>query len=305
MSNREDLLVEIALLYYEKGATQTEIAKQLKLSRPTVASMLQEAKDKGIVKISIQHPAYSTFQKQESLKNKYHLENILIANQEKNAQQEIGRLCANLIEPMLDQITSLGIGWGTTIYEVVKQASYSTHSHLKIIPLIGGVGIDHVEYHANHLAFELGKKYECPVDYLYAPAIADTSEAKIIFEETTLVKSVLEEGKNVDLAIMGVGNPIASSTYREFGYLNSKEAKELVKSNTIGDIGTTFFNADGEAVHTTLSDRMIGLSIDDLAAIDNVVVVAAGKEKAESIKVLLNKQIIQHLVIDEELARYL
>ena len=54
-SNRNDLLAKIATLYYEANLTQSEIAKRLNKSRPTISSMLQEARDKGIVRINIIH----------------------------------------------------------------------------------------------------------------------------------------------------------------------------------------------------------------------------------------------------------
>lgn len=53
MINRVDMLVKVASMFYEENMTQTEISKELNLSRPTIASMLNEAKEKGIVKISI------------------------------------------------------------------------------------------------------------------------------------------------------------------------------------------------------------------------------------------------------------
>ena len=40
-------------MYYEQNYTQTDIAKKLNISRPTIASMLNEAKQNGIVQINI------------------------------------------------------------------------------------------------------------------------------------------------------------------------------------------------------------------------------------------------------------
>ena len=48
--------VEISKLYYLDGATQSQIAKQLNLSRPTVSRALQYARDTNIVKIQVTDP---------------------------------------------------------------------------------------------------------------------------------------------------------------------------------------------------------------------------------------------------------
>ena len=44
MSNRKQILSEIAYMFYEEGLTQVEISKRMNLSRPTVAAMLKENK---------------------------------------------------------------------------------------------------------------------------------------------------------------------------------------------------------------------------------------------------------------------
>lgn len=50
-------LMEVASLYYEADETQSEIARRYGISRPMVSRLLKEAKETGIVKISIQPPA--------------------------------------------------------------------------------------------------------------------------------------------------------------------------------------------------------------------------------------------------------
>ena len=67
MSNRKQILSEIAYMFYEEGLTQVEISKRMNLSRPTVAAMLKEAKEVGIVKITIQSDDYTLLRKQTLL----------------------------------------------------------------------------------------------------------------------------------------------------------------------------------------------------------------------------------------------
>lgn len=306
MENRDELLVKVATLYYEEEMTQTSMAKLLHLSRPTIASLLKEAKDKGIVRISIQHSGYGVFQLQEKIRKQYGLKNVLIARHDRSSKISsktlVGQLCARLVEEQLPNITTLGIGWGTTVFEYVEQASFLHTEHLKIIPLLGGVGLSHVKYHANHLAFTLAQKYGCDVSYFYAPAIAESKDMKTAFLQSELIRKTLQEGKTTDLAILGIGNPIQSSTYRSFGYIEPTDIQDLIDHQAIGDIGSTFFNKEGKAVQTDISERMIGISLHDLRKHPNIVVVTTGKEKTDSIKVLLKEQVIDHLIIDQSIA---
>lgn len=48
-----DATVRASWLYYHHDLTQAEIAKQLQVSRPTVANLLARARNRGIVSISL------------------------------------------------------------------------------------------------------------------------------------------------------------------------------------------------------------------------------------------------------------
>lgn len=308
MIDREEMILKTALYYYEEEITQSEIAKLLKISRPTVAALLQEAKDRGIVKITIQHSQLRTIKLQERLLKKYQLANVKIAStakEENSLKAAAGKLCVELIEPLLPDIQRLGIGWGTTLFEYVQQANYLHLEPLKIVPLIGGNGLATVRFHSNHLAFVLSQKYHCEVSYFYAPAITDTQAVKDTLAETNLIKEIMEEGRQVDVAVLGVGDPIHSSTYEKLDYISEKDTALLIKEGIIGDIGGTFFKANGEPLREGIAQRMLGIDLADIQEIKRVVVVATGKEKAKSIQTLLELGCITDLIIDEEIAQLL
>ncbi|BAK94325.1 winged helix-turn-helix transcriptional regulator [Tetragenococcus halophilus] len=305
MNNRNKMIVQAALLFYKENVNQTEIAKQLNVSRPTVATLLKEAVDRGIVKISIQDSEIMNFEQQEILTKKYGLKTVLIPSataSEEEAKQEVGNLCATFIENNLHRIKNLGIGWGSTLNKFAEAASYHHFEDLSIVPLIGGVDVSNVKNQSNHLAFILSQKYNCHMDYFYAPAIAESLEMKEAFDKSQFIRDIIQKGKNVDMAIAAVGNPIESSSYRKLGYFSEEDAREMKEKNVIGDILATFFNKNGERVPTNISKKMIGVNLDDLMNIPEVVVVASGKEKAPSIQHLLKQPIIDHLIIDAEIA---
>ncbi|MCF1626339.1 MAG: MarR family transcriptional regulator [Tetragenococcus koreensis] len=305
MNNRDKMIVKAALLFYKENVNQTEIAQQLGVSRPTVATLLKEAVERGIVKISIQDSEIMNFEQQEILAKKYGLKTVLISSasdSEDEAKQEVGNLCATFVENNLKRIKSLGIGWGSTLNKFAEAASFHHFEDLSIVPLIGGVDVSNVKNQSNHLAFILSQKYNCNVDYFYAPAIAESLEMKETFDKSQFINNIIRKGKNVDMAIAAVGNPIESSSYRKLGYFSEEDSREMKEKNVIGDILATFFNQEGQPVATNISQKMIGINLEDLMNIKEVVVVASGKEKAPSIQYLLKQPVIDHLIIDSEIA---
>lgn len=308
MYNRNELLIKVASYYYEEDLTQKEIAQLLNISRPTISSMLKEAKDKGIVRIVIQTNYYEdiTIKKlEDELAKKYNLKKVLIGKTYKSEEQtksEIGRLCADFIEKRRNEIQSLGVSWGTTIKAYIDAASYIDFPNLEIVPLIGGASIIDTALHSNHLAFTLGQKYNSYSHSFYAPVFAENKEIKNILHQSEVVQKILEKGRNVDFSVIGVGNPQKSQTYRKMGYITSQEEKEIEEQHAIGDILTTFYDENGLPVATSLSDRMIGPTLEDIQNMKGNIILASGGDKIITIKSLLKMNVIDYLIIDTVIA---
>ena len=69
----KSILAKIAKLYYNDGLTQSEISKELDLERSRISRLLKQAKELGIVKISINESYVEQFELGEKIKKKYNL----------------------------------------------------------------------------------------------------------------------------------------------------------------------------------------------------------------------------------------
>ncbi|AMB92483.1 sugar-binding protein [Aerococcus christensenii] len=309
MYDRDKILVKISILFYKENMSKTDIASSLGISRPTVSALLEEAKANGIVKITINHPEAIIINQQEQLKKKFNLETVLIAPDSDSLEMvksEVGYLCSHFIENKIDDTyTSIGIGWGSTVYNFVRKASFQDFSQLSIVPLIGGVDVKNTEYQSNQLVFELGRKYHARTSYFYAPAVAETENIKFNFTESKFVQEIYMQAKSVDIAIVSVGRPIEQSTFYKLGYISDEEKKELIRKKAIGDILISQIDENGNEIDSQLTKRMIGLTLADIKQIKEIVLLAAGVEKSEVLFKLLKQGIIQHLVIDSSIAERL
>lgn len=302
--NRDDLLFNISQMYYEQNLTQAEIAQRMHISRPSVSNLLAEARQRGIVKISVHHPNSPIMPLASDIKKHYHLKTVLIAPHHltTSSRQAVGQLAAQFIEGLIPDIHSLGIGWGTTMHEFARATRPHHFSHLEVIPLIGGVGVNDIRYHSNHLAFLLNERYQCKVSYFYAPPFAESLALKAMFEQSDFYQQHLSKIKEVDLAIMGVGNPSQNTPFIDLGYVSPQDIKEYQSLGIVGDILSTFFDAQGQTIHTDFSRRLLGISLEDLKSLKNVVILATGREKTQAVKTLISLGYVHHIIIDEELA---
>jgi DNA-binding transcriptional regulator LsrR (DeoR family) len=299
-------LVKVATLYYMEGWTQEQIAKKIGVSRPIISKLLQKAKDEGIVEFFIKDESAHTVELEQKLVNHYGLKDAVVVPTvgltPDMVKRAVGRAGAYYLSKNIKNVKRLGISWGTTLAELVKEYPYVRREDMKIIPLEGGMGRKYVEIHANQLAYELAKKMNCTCSYLYAPAIVDTEELKERLLAMQDIEAVLEEGRNVDMAVIGIGNPHKSSTLKMIGYLEDEDVNYLRKLGAVGDIGFRFFDENGNAIADSFNNKVIGISLEDLKQIKEVVAVVEGTHKLESIKGALNGGIIDVLIIDEQTA---
>ncbi|MBD1381747.1 sugar-binding transcriptional regulator [Metabacillus arenae] len=308
MLNKEEKrqLVKVSNLYYIDGWTQTQISKKIGASRPIISKQLNMAKEAGIVEVFIKDECVHTVELEQQLEKKYGLEEVVVAPTigltPEMVKRTVAQAGAHYISKNLKNVKYLGISWGTTIAELVKEYSSEQRKDIKIIPLEGGIGRQRIEIHANQLAYELAQKMDSTCSYLYAPAIVESEELKDRLMEMSDIKIVLEEGKNVDMAVIGIGNPLKESTLKKIGYLQNGDLDDLCAMGAVGDIGFRFFDKSGVPIRHPLNNKVIGLSLNQLKKIKKVIAVADGIHKLESIIGALRGNYVNVLIIDEQTA---
>lgn len=94
------------------------------------------------------------------------------------------------------------------------------------------------------------------------------------------IRDVLEAGKNVDFAIVGIASPFSkNNTMTEIGYVDQQDIDELEKLAVIGDVNSKFIDQNGQEVACEINENVIGLSVDDVRKISNVAVACYEESK--------------------------
>ena len=78
MANDISKLLKVAELYYLDRMNQNDIAKIIGVSRPSISRMLEEAREKQIVKISIEAPFERNNTLMMQLKEKFDLLEVIV-----------------------------------------------------------------------------------------------------------------------------------------------------------------------------------------------------------------------------------
>src|SRR5690606_12991190 len=137
----DDPYVWACWLYYEDGLTQSEIADAMGISRATVNSYLAEAREKGIVKISLEPGLLESLTVAQLLKRHFGLTDCVIIPHDDNVRPLIDRLGvagAHALNKILKSGDTIAVSWGRTVLSVAEHTSISFLQDMTVVQATGG-----------------------------------------------------------------------------------------------------------------------------------------------------------------------
>ncbi|MCD6290667.1 MAG: sugar-binding transcriptional regulator [Anaerolineae bacterium] len=305
------LLSKVSKLYYEQFLTQQQIADRLHLSRPKVSRLLKQARDEGIVQITVRSPSGIYPDLEYQLEQRFGLQEVVITETPDPASQEIttrevGIAAAEYLQRTLRDGDAIGVTWGTTLHAMVAALHPLTLKGAHIVQLLGGLGPPESEVHATDLCRRLAHLLDATLTLLPAPGIVDSLQAKEAILSDSHIQRAFEMMDRVNVAFVGVGAPTPTSVVmRDGSILTREELDELHRRGAVGDIALRFIDAEGNPVRSDLDDRVIGITLDELKRISRVVGVTGGPEKIAVIRAALIGGYLDVLVTDHMTARRL
>ncbi|AJS57279.1 sugar-binding transcriptional regulator [Paenibacillus sp. IHBB 10380] len=305
-ADNKKLIVKISKLYYYESWTQEKIAEKFNVSRPFISKMLQKAREVGIVEILVHDDPQQMSELEKDMELMFNLKEVLVVpTRDINKElvtSAVGKAAAQFVQKLIKNGDRIGVSWGNTLYHMVREFPLEKKENVKIVPLVGGTGNERTEMHSNQIAYELSKKLGGKCESLYAPSFVETEQLKEQIVRLPNIASVLEEGEKVDIALVGIGNPYSMSTMERFGYLSEAILDELRALDVVADINSRFINREGQVVNHSINNKVIGIGLESLKQSNNVIGLAFGLHKIESIRATLKGGYIQMLVTDEATA---
>lgn len=303
-----ELLTEISVAYYEHEKTQEEIASKFGLSRIKVGRLLKRAREEGIVEINVRyHPVFSS-QIEQQLIQSFGIKRALIAvdhQDEKEQRRQVGSLVTNYLCNTLKNDMIVAVGQGRNVAAVANHIGIFPERQCRFVCGIGGTHRDGENIDADHICRQLAKQFNAMSETLYAPAYVEKRELKESFMQNRVVKETLDRGRKADIALVGIGDMNVNCYMVQLGWFTQQEIIDAnISQGVIGEIaGYGFFNIRGEPIDTVMSDRVIGLSVEELRQIPCVIAIASENTKATAILGALRSGVIDVIATSATNAR--
>ncbi|MED3963491.1 sugar-binding transcriptional regulator [Niallia taxi] len=295
------ILIKVAQMYYEEGATQSEVAKKIGISRSLVSKLLAKAREEGIVEIIIHETRVHQFRNLErKIERLYDLRDVVCIESVglETSKKQLGEATSEYLQRVIRDGQIIGLSSGTTLNEVAKAInSVQLLPTATIVPLVGGMGNERVDIHSNSIVSKIGNALQAKYELLHVPVMVDTKEAKEVLIRQPSIRTTLDLAEQSQIAIVGIGGRPEDSTMVK-SYLGLDHQQITSDNEIVGDICYNFINKFGKQVENAWNDRVIAIELEKLKAIPLVIGVASGLEKVSAIKAALEGGLIHVLITD-------
>ncbi len=305
------LLEKVAKLYYEDGLTQDIIAKKIRVSRPKVSRLLNEAREMGVVQIVISSLSNQYEDLERELEQKTGLLDSVICrvsdpNDPGIVSQELGVEAAQYFERIVQDTDVVGFTWGNTLSVMADQITPNKMPQVVIVQMVGGFGEPISDTHAGDIARRVAQTVNAKLVIIPAPGIVESAELCEAIQKNKHVNYALSLCAEVNVAFVGIGSFRKDALLmRNEDIITWNEVDPLIKQGAIGDIGLRFFDVHGNRVKSEIDQRIIGADLEVMQKIERVVGIAGGTQKYDAILGSIRGKFINSLVTDDETARRL
>lgn len=310
MDGNTRILLKVAQLYYHESLTQQEIAENLRLSRPKISRLLQQARDQHIVQIKIVTPPENFTELENKLEKKYGLKEVVVVGvkdlESRNSiLHELGVAAARYLNRIVQDGDLIGFTWGGSLSALADSIFSENKSKIQIIQMVGGLGEPNTDIHAIDIAKRVAIAMNANLTLLPAPGIVETIEVRDILLADKSVKQAMGLAPKADIVFVGIGAPEPESLIIQANIMSWDEMKQLIDLGAVGDIGLHFFDINGNPIASEVENRVIGAGLTTFRKIPHMVGVAGGNGKLNAILGAIRGKYINTLITDQITAQKL
>ncbi|RPJ27631.1 MAG: sugar-binding transcriptional regulator [Chloroflexi bacterium] len=305
------LLTKVSKLYYENNLNQDEIVSRLHISRSTISRLLAQARQEGIVRIVVIPPSGTYAELEAAIEEKYAINEVVVTDvpapeSPQMIARGLGAAAASYLLRVINETDVVGVSWGYTLRGMVASLEPKDFPNVRIVQMTGGIGKPESESHATELCHQLARTLSCKLALLPAPGVVHSKQTREVYLMDEHVRTAINLLPNITLAFVGIGSLNSYSiSVRDETILTQADLDEAVANGAVGDIALRFIDANGQAVQSGLSERIIGIDLDHLRQIPRVVGVAGGTNKIGPIRAALRGKLLDVLITDQVTANIL
>lgn len=308
MSMKTSQVIRAAELYYERNLSQQEVAKILGTSRTSVSRLLADARESGVVEITINRPVEKHPQLSEEIRQRFNLRDAIVVDSSAEYEttlRNVGEAAAELLLSILDDEQTIGISWGRTLYHMVDALAATDTTGVEVIQMLGSLGQGNPRIDGPDLARRMAEKLDGRYYYVHAPAVVENSDLRDQLMQQAQIRHTLERVATADICLLSVGALADdASSLQRTGYLTADEREHYLEQGAVGHLLAKMIDINGNEIER-YNRRVVAIPFGYLQRAEWSIGMAASPMKASTIMGAIRGNYINTLVIDFDGAREL
>ena len=288
-------LAYVARRYYLEDQKQSDIARELGVSRPMVSRLLAEARALGVVEITVHDPETRAGRLMERLRRMGSVQGGVLIDDGGDSDGATRLLSEGAVQ-LLWQLGAqrLGVGWGYLIGQIVNwlEQNPQTDSPVPdICPLVGNASIPARNYQSNENIRLMAQQLGAAPHFLYLPALPESLEEKEVLCSTEVYRQIYRQWETLDTALVNIGDYPSSPDFASLVRYGSL----LQEQRACGRMLVYYFNEDGHVIQSE-QDFAIQIPVDVLRRCQNIIGVCSANTSAKAVRGALRSGLLTHIV---------
>ena len=299
---KQKKLAYVARRYYLEDQRQSDIARELGVSRPMVSRMLSEARELGVVEIVIHEPGTQAARLLEQLERSHAIRGGILV-EEGTDDDATNQLLSQGAVDLLRQIGTrrLGVGWGYLIGQLVtwlEENPQPESTVTDICPLVGNASIPARNYQSNENVRLIAQQLGAAPHFIYLPALPDSLEEKQLLCSSEIYRQIQTQWDKMDTALVNIGNYPSSPDFASL----VRYGDLLQQEHTCGRLLVYYFNPQGKVIQSE-QDFAIQIPLEQLKRCPNIIGVCSANTSVRALQGALKSGLFTHLVARADLVR--
>lgn len=301
---KQQKLAHVARRYYLEDWKQSDIAKELGVSRPLISRMLSEARELGVVEITIHQPGARAANLLDRLRLSSSIQGGVLV-EDGGDDYTTNQLLSQGAVDLLRQIGTrrLGVGWGYLIGQLVtwlEEHPQLNSAVTDICPLVGNASIPARNYQSNENVRLIAQQLGAAPHFLYLPALPESLEEKQLLCSTEVYRQIHQQWEQIDAALVNIGNYPSSPDFASLVRYGSL----LQQHHACGRMLVYYFNEQGTVIQSE-QDFAIQIPIDTLKRSPNIIGVCSANTSAKALLGALRSGFFTHIVARADMIKSL
>jgi DNA-binding transcriptional regulator LsrR (DeoR family) len=296
----------LARRFHLEGRSKTELAEEFGLSRFKVARMLDEARELGLVEVQIALPTQIDAELSTALSQRYGLRRAIVVDvpepSEVVVRAQLGEVAADLLTELVSDDDVLGLSCSRTV--AAATGALSRLAACTVVQLTGtlaGPDLEAGSVESVRRAAAVGGGRGYPI---YGPLLLPDAATASALAGQAAIRATIQQFDRVSVAMVAIG-AWRKDLSTVWGLAEPPARRAAAAAGAIGEVGGRVFGSSGEAVETDLDDRVLGVSLDQLRKVPEVIGLMYDARRADAAAAALRGGLVTTFVTDASLARAL